>query len=58
MPYTADEAQEFTKKATTPAARRQWEHVAHHYLARGYTEAQAIRAANAAVARKPGVWSV
>ena len=51
MPYTRDEAQEFTRKATTDAARRQWEHVAQHYLAKGYTEARAIRAANAAVAK-------
>jgi hypothetical protein len=49
MPYTSDEAQKFTRKATTAAARRQWEHVVQHYLAKGSTEAQALRAANAAV---------
>jgi hypothetical protein len=53
MPFTRNEAQSFTKKATTDARRRQWEHVFEYYVCKGSTEAQAIRAANAAVARKP-----
>jgi hypothetical protein len=52
MPYTSDEAQSFTKKATTDARRRQWEHVFDYYTCKGSTISQAIRAANAAVGRK------
>jgi len=49
MPFTRNEAQKFTKKATTDARRRQWEHVFEYYVCKGSTESQAIRAANAAV---------
>jgi hypothetical protein len=54
MPYTRDEAQSFTKKATTDARRRQWEHVFQYYFKSGCTELQSIRAANAAVGRNFG----
>ena len=53
MPYTRDEAQEFTRKATTAAARRQWEHVFQKCIKRGCTEGEAIRQANAAVKARP-----
>jgi len=52
MPYTRDEAQTFTRKATTAAARRQWEHVFQKFIKGGHSEGEAIRAANAAVGRR------
>lgn len=42
-------AEEFTKKATTPKAKRQWEHVYTSMKRAGKSPASAIKAANAAV---------
>ena len=47
MPWTANSAPRFTKKAKSPKAKRQWSHVADSTLARTGDEGQAIRAANA-----------
>jgi hypothetical protein len=52
MPWKASEAKSFTKKAKSPKAKRQWGHVANSMLARGADDATAIRAANAAVAKR------
>jgi hypothetical protein len=51
MPWTADDARAKTRKANTPAKQRQWAAVANSVLARGGSEASAIRQANAVVAR-------
>lgn len=42
-------ATEFTKKATTPKAKRQWQHVYSGMKKAGKPPASAIKAANAAV---------
>lgn len=47
-------ASRFTKKATTPAKKRQWEHVEKSALKRGASPGSAIHQANAAVAKKRG----
>lgn len=44
-------ASKFTKKATTPKLKRQWEHVYSSTKARGASPGSAIRQANAAVKR-------
>lgn len=50
MPWSADDAREHTKKASTPKLRRLWAEVANRELAEHGDDARAIRAANAAVA--------
>jgi hypothetical protein len=45
-------AERFTKKATTPKKKRQWEHVYESAKARGSSPGSAIRQANAAMKRK------
>ena len=50
MPWTSSDAK--TLKAKSPKAKRQWAHVANSVLARTGNDARAIRAANAAVARR------
>jgi hypothetical protein len=42
-------ASKFTKKADTPAKRRQWDHVYKKAIKAGKSKAAAIRMANAAV---------
>jgi len=44
-------AEKFTKKANTPKAKRQWEHVYESMKQDGKAPAQAIKGANAAVAK-------
>lgn len=51
MPWSANDATRFTKKANTPAKKRQWSHVANSALSSGDSEGSAIRQANAAVAK-------
>lgn len=50
MPWKAKDAGGFTKKAKSGVARRQWKDVANSALARGASDASAIRQANAVVA--------
>lgn len=52
MPWGAKDATKFTKKAKTKVAKRQFAHVANSMLERGASEASAIKAANAAVAKR------
>lgn len=44
-------ASRFTRKATTPKLKRQWEHVEESMKSRGALPGAAVRAANAAVKR-------
>jgi hypothetical protein len=44
-------ARKFTKKATTPKLKRQWQHVEDSVRARGGSKGSAIRQANAVVKR-------
>lgn len=44
-------ADRFTKKATTPKKKRQWEHVYSSAKSRGSSPGSAIRQANASVKR-------
>lgn len=46
-------ADKFTKKATTPAKKRQWQHVYDAQLDAGKSKATAIKSANAAVRDNP-----
>lgn len=46
-------AEKFTKKANTPAKKRQWEHVEESAKARGASPGSAVRQANAAVKKHP-----
>lgn len=52
MPWSKDDAERHTKKATSEKKRRQWAHVANSVLEEGGSEAHAVRAANAAVKRE------
>lgn len=52
MPWRSSDVPEKTKKAKSPVAKRQWVHIANQLLAAGKPEAQAIREANAVVARR------
>lgn len=52
MPWTAAEATKHSRKADTPEKRRQWADVADSELERGASDAAAIRAADAVVARR------
>jgi hypothetical protein len=52
MPWTADDAERHTRKADTPSLRELWAKVANEALERTGDEAQAIREANAVVARQ------
>jgi hypothetical protein len=47
-------AERFTKKATTPKKKRQWEHVYQSAKQRGASSGSAIRQANASVKKKRG----
>lgn len=53
MPWTADDAERHTHKASTPALQELWAKVANERLERTGDEARAIREANAVVARQP-----
>ena len=52
MPWTPDEAEKHTHKATTPVLRNLWVKVANECLDRTGDEGRAIREANAVVARQ------
>jgi hypothetical protein len=52
MPWGPKDATEFTKKAKSAKAKRQFSHVANSALKRGASEGSAIRQANAAVAKR------
>jgi hypothetical protein len=53
MPWSPKSATKFTRKADTPEKQRQWSEIANDVLERTGSEAQAIKAANAAVADRP-----
>ncbi len=52
MPWTAKDATRHTKKAQSPAAKRQWKKVANSVLAKTGNEGRAVASANAAVNRR------
>ena len=52
MPWTPDEAERHTKKATTEELKELWAKVANETLERTGNEGRAIREANAVVARQ------
>jgi hypothetical protein len=52
MPWTANDAQRHTHKAKTPELQELWAKVANEALQRLGDEGQAIREANAVVARQ------
>lgn len=53
MPWKTSDVKGKTKKAAkSPVAQRQWVHIANQLLASGKPEGQAIREANAVVARR------
>jgi hypothetical protein len=52
MPWTPDDAERHTHKATTPELKELWAKVANERLDHTGDEAQAIREANAVVARQ------
>jgi hypothetical protein len=52
MPWAPSDAIKHTKKADTPEKQRQWAEVANKVLDKTGNDAEAIREANAAVARK------
>lgn len=51
MPWTPSDAKKHTKKANTPAKKKQWAAVADSSLSRGQSEGSAVRQANAVVAK-------
>ena len=53
MPWTPDDAERHTHKATTQALKELWAKIANDALARTGDEGRAIREANAVVARQP-----
>ena len=54
MPWTPEDGPaRHTKKATTPATRKQWSDTANSVLEKTGDEGQAIRIANAAVKNHP-----
>ena len=57
MPWGAKDAHSFTKKAKSGKAKRQWAHLADSALARGESEATAIKEANGVVKRRRQHWS-
>jgi hypothetical protein len=52
MPWTADDAERHTHKATTPELAELWAKVANESLERDGDEGRAIREANALIARQ------
>ncbi|WP_246186433.1 hypothetical protein [Methylacidimicrobium tartarophylax] len=59
MPWTPDDAERHTHKATTVALKELWAKIANERLERTGDEARAIREANAVVAARhaEGRWS-
>ncbi|MFY9840638.1 MAG: hypothetical protein WAK55_30065 [Xanthobacteraceae bacterium] len=51
MPWTDDDAEKHTHKASTPALKELWAKVANEGLDRTGDEGRAIREANAVIAR-------
>lgn len=49
MPWEPKDATRFTKKATTSLLRKQWADVANSELARGASDAEAVKAANSVI---------
>jgi hypothetical protein len=54
MPWTPDDAERHTHKATTSALKELWAKIANEALQRTGDEGRAIREANAVVARQAG----
>lgn len=54
MPWTMASAKRHTKKASSPAAKKQWSKVANKVLKESGDEGKAVRIANAAVAKRKG----
>jgi hypothetical protein len=54
MPWTPNDAERHTHKATTPTLKELWAKVANESLERTGNEGRAIREANAVVARQAG----
>ena len=52
MPWTSNDAERHTHKATTPAQKELWAKVANEALERTGDEGRAIREANAVIARQ------
>ena len=52
MPWTVDDAERHTHKATTPELKELWAKVANESLERDTDEGRAIREANAVIARQ------
>ena len=52
MPWTADDAERHTHKATTRALQELWAKIANDCLERTGNEGRAIREANAVIARQ------
>ena len=52
MPWVSADAPRHTRRASSPAKRRMWSHVANSVLEQTGNEGRAVRAANAAVKRK------
>ena len=52
MPWNLADAFAHTKKATTPAAKRQWAAVANNVLAKTKSDATAVKVANGAVKKR------
>ena len=52
MPWTADDAERHTHKATTPELKELWAKVANESLERDGNEGRAIREANAVISRR------
>jgi hypothetical protein len=52
MPWSPDEAERHTRKASTPELKELWAKVANEALERTSNEGRAIREANAVVARR------
>ena len=53
MPWSMGSALTHTKKANTPAKKKQWSSTANAVLAKSGDEGKAVRVANAAVAKTP-----
>lgn len=49
VPWSKSDSRRFTHSANTPKRQRAWSEIADKNLRKGYSEASAIRIANAAV---------
>ena len=52
VPWTAKDASSKTKKAKSPAAKKQWKAIANSVLAKTGNDATAIKMANAVIKRR------